>query len=226
MITLLLVGGNSQRFLDAGYTHPKCLLPMPDYATMLEWVARSLPCRHVVVAGRERHRDEMEPGVYAAYRSMIPTDRIKTVWGADEAQGPLYGVLDARPHLDSIASLLIAYCDVIPLFSVGDAIHFWRKCGAESGAVVFRSSDPRFGYWDGRAITEKRVTSEYAVSGLFYFANAREAVRRAKAAAHPGAGIIHMLDSDTQMYEVSAHELLDLGTPEAYRAFMGEGIRA
>lgn len=226
MITLLLVGGNSQRFRDAGYTRSKCLLPMPDYATMLEWVARALPCQHVVVAGREQHRAEIEPGVYDAYRNLTPANRIEMVWSADEAQGPLYGVLDARQHLDSISPLLIAYCDVIPLFQVNDAIHFWRERGAATGAIVFRSQDPRFGYWDGRTIAEKRVTSNYAVSGLFYFANAHDALKRAEMAAHPGAGIVHMLDSDTQMYEVSTREILDLGTPEAYRAFVAEGNRA
>lgn len=226
MITLILVGGNSQRFLDAGYTRPKCLLPMPDYATMLEWVIRALPCQHVVIAGREQHHAEIEPGIYTAYRNIVRAEKIKTVWGVDEAQGPLYGVLDARLYLDSIASLLISYCDVIPLFPVDDAIHFWRASGAESGAVVFQSQDPRFGYWDGKGIFEKQAVSEYAVSGLFYFASAREAVRRAKAIAHPGAGIIHMLDSDTQMYEVEAREILDLGTPQAYEAFMAEGVRA
>lgn len=226
MITLLLVGGNSQRFRDAGYTRPKCLLPMPDYATMLEWVARALPCQHVVVAGREQHRADMEPGVYDVYRNLTPANRIEMVWSVEEARGPLYGVLDARAHLDSTSPLLISYCDVIPLFPVNDALHFWQECGANTGAIIFRSQDPRFGYWDGRTIAEKRVASEYAVSGLFYFASAREAVKRAEHNAHSGAGIVHMLDRDTQMYEVSTREILDLGTPEAYRAFMAEGVRA
>lgn len=224
MITLILVGGNSQRFLDAGYTRPKCLLPMPDYATILEWVARALPYQQVVIAGREQHREVLEPGIYNAYRGLTNEENIRIVWGNGPARGPVYGMLDAREHLQNESPLLIAYCDVIPLFRIGDALLHWR--GSESGAVIFRSQDPRFGYWDGERVNEKQISSEYAVSGLFYFANAREAVWRAKAAVRPGAGIVHMLDRETQMYEVEAREILDLGTPEAYEAFMQEGVRA
>lgn len=227
MITLILVGGESQRFKDAGYTQPKCLLPMPDYSTMLEWVVRALPCQRVVIAGLAKHRSELESGVYAAYRHLTGAEHIRMVWSeAEKAQGPLYGVLDAREELDYDASLLVAYCDVIPLFSVSAALDYWKRENAESGAIIFQSTDPRFGYWDGASVTEKKAVSEYAVSGLFYFRAAQEAVKRAEQVAHLGAGIVHMLDEDTVMYEVSAREILDLGTPQAYRAFMGEGVRA
>jgi len=172
------------------------------------------------------HRDELESGVYAAYRYLVGAEHIRMVWSEAETSGPLDTLLNARGELDSIASLLVAYCDVIPLFSAGDALHFWKRNQAESGAVIFPSRDPRFGYWDGERVSEKNVTSEYAVSGLFYFHSARDAVRRAKQAQQPGAGIVHMLDARTQMYEVRTREILDLGTPQAYQAFMGEGVRA
>ena len=224
MITLILVGGNSQRFLNAGYTKPKCLLPMPNYATMLEWVVQALPCQRVVIAGREAHRSVLEVGVYDAYRWLVGAEKISMVWGEGKARGPLYGVLDARECLQSVTPLLVAYCDVIPLFSVGDALHVWQ--GAESGAVTFPSHDPRFGYWDGERVREKEAVSDRAVSGLFYFASTLETVKRAEAIAYDGAGIVHLLNAQTRMYEVSAREILDLGTPEAYEAFMGEGVRA
>jgi len=80
MITLILVGGESQRFKDAGYAKPKCLLPMPDYGTMLDWVVRALPCQHVVIAGRAKHRAELESGVYAAYRYLVGAEHIRMVW--------------------------------------------------------------------------------------------------------------------------------------------------
>jgi molybdopterin-guanine dinucleotide biosynthesis protein A len=226
MITLILVGGNSQRFLDAGYTKPKCLLPMPDYGTMLEWVVRALPCQRVVIAGREKHRKVLEPGVHAAYRRMIRADKISAVWAQGDAQGPLYGVLDVQKHLSSSEPLLISYCDVVPLFNVNEALRFWRDDKCESGAVIFESRDPRFGYWDGKKIYEKEVVSHWAVSGLFYFSSAADAFKRAWNNIHPGAGIVHMLDERTRMYPVQLRQVLDLGTPESYQAFMAEGIRA
>lgn len=226
MITLVLLGGNSQRFLAVGHTLPKCLLPMPDYSTMLEWVLRPLPLARVVFAGRAAHKQVLEDGIYSAYPAMTHTRRIQMVWREGEAHGPLYGVLDACEHLESEESLLITYCDVIMRFPAEQAVNYWRTLKAESGAITFASSDPRYGYWDGKQVVEKKVVSHWAVSGLFYFAHASEAVERAEAVAHEGAGIVHMLNEKSAMYPVLTNQILDLGTPEAYNAFMAEGIRA
>lgn len=237
MIILVLVGGNSQRFLDAGYTTPKCLLPMPDYGTMLDWVMQALPLENnrVVFAARTELFSALEDGIYKSYRILQKARSIEMVWGMDKARGPLYGVLDAREELAHDEPVLVTYCDTIMMFPVSHALSYWHTLHAESGAITFSSQDARYGYWDGKRVVEKQVVGKWAVSGLFYFRNAREMVKRADslvnmrvaAITEPVAyGMVHLLNEQSKMYPVLPSQILDLGTPEAYRQFMAEGIRA
>ncbi len=153
MITLVLIGGNSTRFKDAGYNTPKALLPLPSGAgafTMLEAVLDTLhPGGPVVISGRAEMRGRLDgwPAGYWDWPTHWRGRELSYVWSDGPALGPLAGVIDAgallcRPN----ESLLVSYCDVLFPMGVAHILHAWRGC--HSGAVLFQSRDPRFGYWN------------------------------------------------------------------------------
>lgn len=222
MITLILIGGNSRRFHEAGIDTPKALLPMPAGAGAANMLTAILDTLNqpapIILAGREEMRGAWDwPDVWRR-------QRLTYVWGGGAAGGPLAGLIDAAPYLlRSKESLLVSYCDVLFPMGATHILRHWRGC--HSGAVLFRSEDPRFGYWDKGRVWEKRVRGHWAVSGLFYFRSAADTVLRAVKARAPGAGLPSLLDWRTKMYRVQGLELLDLGTPQDYTRFMSEAVR-
>ena len=219
MITLILVGGNSQRFYDAGFALPKVLLPMPFHFTMLDAILSSInPMDDILISARAAMRENWD------WPATFRGRRIRYIWAEGAARGPLSGVTDCA-ELESVKdSLLISYCDVWFPMGAQRIVRHWRGC--YSGAVLFRSRDPRYGYWDGHQIHEKRVVGHWAVSGLFYFRSAAECYRRTLENVSLGAGLPSLLDWRTHFYRSSLGELIDLGTPQEYLKFMHDRERA
>lgn len=212
MITLLLVGGESRRFYDAGYTVPKAILPMPDGRVLLEHVIEGLGDSDLIICGRVADRRNITPYL---------NGRCRSVWSPAAPQGPLYGLLDAAelPMWDT--ETLVCYCDTLIQDNLPDMLADWRAgSGAESGAVVFRSTDPRFGYWRGGRVVEKQAVSPWALAGLFYFRRASTALARARKIARPGMGIPHLLNRQTRVHRAKPGEIVDLGVPAAYEDYV------
>lgn len=220
MITLIMVGGNSQRFYDAGFAVPKALLPMPFHFTMLEAILSSIrPTDDILISARRAMRENWE------WPAKFRGRTLNYVWAEGAARGPLSGIVDCGDILATAQdALVISYCDVWFPMGADNIVRHWR--GQYSGAVLFQSRDPRYGYWDGRQMHEKRVVGRWAVSGLFYFRSAAECYRRALEFSIPGAGLPSLLDWRTKFYRAKPGELVDLGTPQEYLRFMHNADKA
>lgn len=203
MLSIMLAAGHGQRFRDAGYTTPKPLLPMHDGRPLLAWVReRLLPGRQCIVA-RAADRAALLPYISG----------MAAVWLDDSSDGPLASARAAESHIAPDGELLVTYCDTWLPGGVGPFADAARRARAATAMIVFPSSDPRYGYWDGRRVVEKQVISPWAVSGLFYFRHGRTCVERMRAHAAPGAGLPALMDAATFCYEAS---VVDVGTPAEY----------
>lgn len=214
MITLILIGGASQRFYNAGFSVPKPLLPLPPFHfTMLDAILSSIaPPDDILISGRKAMRETWE------WPTKYKSREIKYTWAEGAPRGPLSGVTDCAELESATDSILVSYCDVWFPAGIQRIVRHWWGC--YSGAVLFRSDDPRYGYWSGGQMYEKEIKGHLAVSGLFYWRSARELYLRAQRVKEQGAGLPSLLDWRTKFYRASPLEVLDLGTPQDYLRFV------
>lgn len=203
MISLILAAGNGSRF--ATYAQPKPLLPMPDGRPLISWVCDRLPAGERVVVSRRQDAAALHPYLGAA-------KRIDLDYTTD---GPLASAYAAREYL--YGEILILYCDVV--LNGAEFVRAARKTTAPHACVTFTSADPRYGYWDGERVVEKQVVSDRAVSGAFYFRDAADFVARAALLIGSASGIPTILDADTFCFHTD--DVIDVGTPADYEAFVG-----
>lgn len=216
MNVLILAAGNGQRFALAGYPQSKPLLPMPDGRPLLSWLRERLPDGQCIAVIRSQDDSDLAPWL----------DGARVVRLDHPTPGPLASACAGAPRLKSSDELLITYCDTFLLGGADAFIDAARRAQAETGMVLFESSDPRYGYWDGACVIEKQVISSWAVSGLFYFRRAITFLARAHQASRlQGAGIPSLLDRRSFPYYAPADQVIDIGTPADYEAFLSRWHR-
>lgn len=205
MNTLLLAGGQGQRFKDAGYTIPKVLLPLHDGKPVLEWIRARLP----------------NGPVTAVFSSSLPAVQLEPYtkgWNTvyvDGTAGPIGSAYKAMPHLQE-GPLLVVYCDSLAKYRLFSSAAQLQR--AETAAIIFRSSNPRFGYWTGQSVVEKKTVSPWAVAGVFFFSSLKLFIDRCRAYTLSD-GIPSLLDNRTRMYQLA---VADVGTPVDYEEFLQE----
>lgn len=203
-MSLILAAGSGSRF--ATYARPKPLLPMPDGRPLIAWVCDRLPDGERVAVVRSQDVSALKSWIGDAW--LVALDQATA--------GPLASAYAAREWLHD--ELLIVYCDV--LIDCATFVAVARASKAPHACVTFTSHDPRYGYWNGRGVVEKIVVSDQAVSGAFYFRDAAAFVRRA-GIAPGGVGIPALLTHQTYCHHA---EVVDVGTPADYEAFMAEVV--
>lgn len=221
MITCILVGGNSQRFKDAGYETHKAVLPTQGERTILHEVVSNLPDHIVLISGRFPNAVEINKVIKDI--RFVP---FWFSWSHSVARGPIYGILDASEYLDVDEPVIVSYCDCWIKGGIDELVKIWSKY--ESGAIGFKSNDRRFGYWHNRINEvidweEKWIMNNpdaLALSGIFYFNSGRRLVETAFEIARPNKGIVHLLDDLTKIIEVDSSKIVDVGTPEDYEAYL------
>jgi len=216
LITLVVAAGEGRRFRDAGYDTPKPLLPMPDGRPMIAWLLDALAPTKLVFVGRREDEPTLQPVLFEWLKGgpSLPglTRGLHTIWLPNTPSGPLASALEACNALRGHFELVVAYCDVIPRLGVGPFLVSCQHANADAAALCFDSDDPRF----GRTPDGKR-----AVSGLFWFRDAHEFIRRAKGFPLTDEIGIPAVVWATAHVEVvwPISEIYDLGTPSDYESF-------
>lgn len=205
MLTIVLAAGNGQRFADAGYPMPKPLLSMPDHRPLIAWVRERLPHSQQAIVMRRADQQVMAPHITG----------MAQVWLDHVTDGPLASARAASHLIDAGDELLITYCDTLLPNGAQAFIDAARAVRADTAMVVFESTDPRYGYWDGRCVVEKQAISPWAVSGLFYFHRGRLFLDCAAHVTTLGAGLPSLMNAATYCYE---SDVIDVGTPTDYEA--------
>lgn len=222
MITCILVGGNSQRFKDAGYGTHKAILPLEGSIDVLDEVLYNLPKKKVIISARFAQYEAL-----AQKLNRLSMSWATLSWSHSIARGPIYGILDASEYLDVDEPVIVSYCDCWVKGGIDDLVKQWREMDEDeydSGAVMFESDDPRFGYWSSISNSVESYNrlggSRMALSGIFYFTRGKDLVRHAFEIAQPNKGIVHLLNQFTNVISVDKDRIVDVGTPESYEAYL------
>ncbi|MGZ5440338.1 MAG: glycosyltransferase family 2 protein [Thermoanaerobaculia bacterium] len=173
---LIPLAGRGSRFVEAGYTEPKPFIPVFG-RPMVWWALQTFAsvlrddAARVLFIVHERDRDYEKQ-----LRALHSSARISVITIAADTRGQAESALAARPHVDADAPLYIHNCDTYSELALEEI----ASSGAQGALAYFPSHDPAFSYLrtddDGNVVevAEKRVISDKASNGLYYFHRAAD----------------------------------------------------
>lgn len=215
MLTIILAAGESKRFAQAGYPHPKPLLPMPDGKTLLEWQILRAPSEDLLFVARKSDMDELYGKVINTLRHPDSPEQLRHRW-IRESKGPLDTLWQCRSSLERNTEILIMYCDIVPGKDfLRDFIIYMRAFDFPAGLVSFDSVSKRFTHVPG---------TNQKCSGIFYFKNGMSVVNKIrfmpKEELNGIPDIVYKFDGWS--YYSADDNITDIGVPNDYFYWMAE----
>lgn len=206
------MAGRGARFLEAGYSMPKPLIPVYGIP-MIEVVINNLrptrPHRFLFICQRQH---QYEYGIAGILRQLEPAAEVMLLDGL--TAGAACTVLAARPQIDNSQPLMIANCDQWVGTLIDDYLAAWDDSGCEGFIMTMEADHPKWSYVRRSAagqvidVVEKQVVSHEATVGIYNFVR--------------GSDFVHAADSMILDDERINNEFYVAPT---YRRLMGAGGR-
>lgn len=178
------MSGAGTSFIQAGYTFPKPLIDIkgkPMIQLVIENLTPKFKHKFILIPKKE-HYDKFslhQTFTNAAKGNFISLPII------NPTQGALCSVLNAIDYIYNGQELIIANADQIIDCDINKFIDFARKTKADGVIMTFNSQHPRWSYArvdkKGRVleVAEKRVISDQATVGIYYFKKGSDFVKAA-----------------------------------------------
>lgn len=176
------MSGAGTSFIQAGYTFPKPLIDI-NGTPMIQLVIENLTPKTLhkfILISKKEHYDKYS-------MSQIFNNATKgnfvSIPMVTSAQGAACTVLNAVDYIDSDDELIIANADQVIDVDIDDFIKFARDSKADGVIMTFNSHHPRWSYArvdkSGQVleVAEKKVISDQATVGIYYFNKGSSFVR-------------------------------------------------
>jgi dTDP-glucose pyrophosphorylase len=184
MLNIVLpIAGRGSRFVVAGYTQPKPLIPVhgePMIAAVVRNIRPNRPHRFIFVALAEHLQQAGMREVLAAAAPgsiVVPVD--------DVTEGAACTVLLARHHIDSDDALMLANSDQWVDIDINRYLDAMEPQNADGLIMTMKADDPKWSFvgLDRRhlvtRVVEKEVISNEATVGIYNFRRGGDFVRAA-----------------------------------------------
>jgi NDP-sugar pyrophosphorylase family protein len=193
MLIFVPMAGTGDRYIRAGYTQPKPLIPV-DGVTMIERVIDAFPKDARFLFGVNRtHADTTD--VVAVLKKLRPSAKVVVL--EPHKDGPIQTLLSCERDLPDNEDVCLNYCDFGVDWDFGE-FERWLKDGQFDGAMsAYRGFHPHslgptlYAYMrsEGDRVIEIKEKhhftankfDEYASSGLYWFRRGRDMKRIARA---------------------------------------------
>lgn len=231
MKVIVPMAGRGSRFKNVGEMTPKPLIPVLG-KPMLYWALKSIDgieySQLVFIALKEH---EVNFGLKTLLHELYGNN-VTLILIDEVTEGQLCTVLAAEEHLNSSEDILITSSDTFVKSKIGE--HISRKADDCAGLIsVANLPGDRWSFAKvdetGRVteVAEKRRISNYASTGLYYFANGYDFLTEAKKiienkektqGEYYVIPVYQKLIERGLKIEISlADEVYDMGTPESLR---------
>jgi len=231
MKVIVPMAGRGSRFKNVGEMTPKPLIPVLG-KPMLYWALKSIDgieySQLVFIALKEH---EVNFGLKTLLHELYGNN-VTLILIDEVTEGQLCTVLAAEEHLNSSEDILITSSDTFVKSKIGE--HISRKADDCAGLIsVANLPGDRWSFAKvdetGRVteVAEKRRISNYASTGLYYFANGYDFLTEAKRiienkektqGEYYVVPVYQKLIERGLKIEISlADEVYDMGTPESLR---------
>lgn len=232
------MAGKGSRFQDAGYAFPKPLIDI-NGKTMIEVVINNLKpeevdYKFIFVCQREHYEK------YDLHNILknATNNKFEVVLLNGITQGAACTVLTAAQYINNDNNLIIANSDQFIDFDINDFIKESRDGGKDGLIMTFKASHPKWSYArtddSGKVleVAEKKVISDKATVGIYYFKKGSDFVEGAQSMIHknirhnnefyvcPVYNELVLKGEKIYIYNIDAEKMHGLGTPEDLDAFL------
>lgn len=182
MNVLIPMAGAGSRFAQAGYTFPKPLIEVKG-KPMIQVVVENLniEANYIFIVQREHYE---KYSLQYLLNLLAPGCRIVQVDGMTE--GAACTTLLAKELIDTGEPLLIANSDQYLEWNSNETLYAFAADGIDAGIVTFKATHPKWSYArlddDGfvAEVAEKKVISDLATVGVYYWSRGSDYVRYAE----------------------------------------------
>ncbi len=215
---IIPMAGRGHRFSDEGYTTYKPFLPLKG-RTIIENVIDNLGGNALLIAQEEHAKEASNYG------------EVITVPGLTE--GAACTVLAAEDKITD-EELIIGNCDQLVDVDINDFLGEAREYDA--CIMTFHSDHPKWSYAklaDGLVteVAEKKVISEHATVGIYYYKRGTDFVKAAKRMIEDNFRVNNEYyvcpvfnwyprDKKIGVYKIGKEQMHGLGLPEDYEAYL------
>lgn len=230
------MAGGGRKFLEAGYAFPKALIDI-NGKTMIELVIKNLrpkvPHKFIFICPRE-HYEKFD--LHNILKKSTG-DMFEVVLLNGKTEGAACTVLSAIEHINTDNEILIANSDQYIEIDINKFLKDARTGGKDGLIMTFDSSHPKWSYArvdkKGKVleVAEKKVISDHATAGLYYFKKGNDFVRGAEAMIHknirhnnefyvcPVYNELILGGKNIRVHKIAVAKMNGLGTPEDVAAF-------
>lgn len=178
------MAGMGSRFIQAGYTFPKPLIEIsgkPMIQLVIENLRPTIKHKFIFIC-RKEHYDK-----YSLHEIFVNLtgNNYDSIQLESMTAGAACTVLLASKYINNENDLMIANSDQIVDIKIDDYINYSRNSGASGTIMTFEASHPKWSYArvnnEGNVIEaeEKKVISNNATVGIYYFKEGRDYVQSA-----------------------------------------------
>ncbi|MDD4902669.1 MAG: glycosyltransferase family 2 protein [Patescibacteria group bacterium] len=232
------MAGRGSRFQAAGYTFPKPLIDIKG-KTMIEVAVDNLrpKCEHKFIFICQKEHCEKYDLYHILQNASKNKFEIVQVDG-DHGGAACAVLLASRLINNDVDDLLIANADQFIEIDINDFIAKGRKPGIDGLIMTFSCAHPKWSYArtdkNGKVIetAEKRLISNNATVGIYYFKSGKKFVDGAQAMIKknirtnnefyvcPVYNEMILADDNVGIYNISAEQMHGLGTPEDLNQYL------
>lgn len=231
------MAGAGKKFQEAGYAFPKPLIDIHG-KTMIQVVIDNLkpsvPHRFIFICLREHYE------TYDLHNVLknATDNNFEVVIINSPTQGAASTVLCAAQHINNDSELIIANSDQVLDFGIDSFITEARSKNTDGLILTFNASHPKWSYArvdeNGKVLetAEKKVISNHATAGLYYYKKGKDFVHGAQEMIHKG---IHhnnefyvcpvfneliLEGKNIYIMEINPGQMYGLGTPEEVKEYI------
>lgn len=179
---LIPMAGEGKRFINAGYDKPKFLLEVFN-KTVIQHVVESLNIdANYIFLVQKKHLDQ--------YQLKYLLNAIKkncTILPIEElTEGAACTTLLAHDFINNKNPLIIANSDQFIEWNTSSTLYKFLQLNVDGGILTFKSNDPKWSYAKTDKynnvikVAEKKVISNQATAGVYYFKHGSKYVQYAK----------------------------------------------
>ena len=178
------MSGAGSSFIAAGYTFPKPLIDIngePMVQLVIENLTPKLDHKFILISKKEQYDKFSLHQIF----SNATKGNFISIPLSGPTQGALCSVLNAVDYINSDEELIIANADQVIEADIDEFIEFARKSKMDGVIMTFNSHHPRWSYArvdrEGNVleVAEKKVISDQATVGIYYFKKGSDFVKAA-----------------------------------------------
>ncbi len=230
---LIPMAGLGSRFLKAGYTFPKPLIEVRN-KPMIQWVVESLniEARYIFIVQKE-HQEKFN--IKSVLKTLVKGCEIFELDHLTE--GAACTTLLSQSLIDNSNPLIIANSDQYIEWDSSKTMYEFTSKRYDGGILTFKSIHPKWSYAKclGKSkivkqVAEKKVISENATAGIYYWSKGKDYVKYAKQMIKKNIRVNNefyvcpvfneAIDDNKKIVISNVNKMSGLGTPEDLNEFI------